>query len=240
MRLDVALTTRGLVASRTEAQNLIKSSQVQVDGKIVVKSSFDVSEDANIAIIGETCPYVSRGGYKLQAALEAFKVVPENRVCLDIGASTGGFTDCLLQHGASFVYAVENGHGQLHQSLSNHPNVCSLEHYNARELSKKDFPRPITLAVMDVSFISQTLILPALAQVLEPGAALITLIKPQFEVGRAHISKGGVVKDKAARKNAVDTVVAFAEQIGLSYKGIITSPILGGDGNEEYLAYFTA
>lgn len=238
MRLDRYLIEYGLVRSRSEAQRRIKGNDVLVNHHITNKASYDVSKDDVVELIGSGCPYVSRGGLKLKGALDAFGVDPSGLVAIDIGASTGGFTDCLLQHGATFVYAVENGHSQLDVTLQEHPQVLSLENYNARDLKKSDFPKPIQLGVMDVSFISQTLILPSLYHVLEDGATLITLIKPQFEAGKHALGKGGIVKEQKTREKARDTVLAFASSLGFLVAGCIESPILGGDGNVEYLAYF--
>lgn len=239
MRLDLVLCSRSLTSSRTEAQRLIKEGKVLVDNVIVTKPAFDATEQMQIRIVGDLCPYVSRGGLKLAAALDAFGISPNGLICIDVGASTGGFTDCLLQNGATYVYAVENGHGQLHPKLLDDSRVVSIEHYNARNLVKDDFAKPIAFAVLDVSFISQTLILPSLVSVLDKGATIITLIKPQFEVGKAMLSKGGIVKNPKARKAACEQVISFAESLGLVCKGVIQSPILGGDGNEEFLAAFT-
>ncbi len=238
MRLDVYLVTAYLCQTRAEAQRAVKEGRVFVNGTVVTKCAFEVEVQADVSILSGGCPYVSRGGEKLKGALEAFDIDVTNVVALDIGASTGGFTDCLLQHGAKRVYALENGCGQLHPSLQEDMRVISLEHTNARYMTKELFAEPITFVCMDVSFISQTLILPAIATVLEADGALVTLIKPQFEVGRAHVGKGGIVKDVRARELAVTEVCNFAASLGFIRKGLIESPIKGGDGNTEYLAYF--
>ena len=191
-----------------------------------------------VAVSRTAHPYVSRGGEKLAAALSTFALSPAGCCALDIGASSGGFTDCLLQHGAARVLAVDAGHGQLAASLLDDPRVLSIEQYNARFMKREDFPDLPTFAVMDVSFISATLILPALASLLPQGAHFVCLIKPQFEVGREGLGKGGIVKDERLRRTAVSRVVAAAAAVGLAHLGTIDSPILGGDGNHEYLAAF--
>ncbi len=228
-----------MVDSRTKAQALIAEGAVQKNGKTVNKPSETVSPE-DVIVIAETdaLRYVGRGGHKLAHALSAFGVFSEGKTALDIGASTGGFTDCLLKAGARHVYAVDVGEGQLAESLRKDPRVTSVEHYNARFMKKTDFPEEIDLAVMDVSFVSQTLILPAIAELLLPGKECITLIKPQFEVGKAEIGKGGVVKDERARKTAIARVTEAAELFGFAVRAVIDSPITGGDGNREYLAYF--
>lgn len=241
MRLDLFLTVSGLTKSRTEAARLIGEGAVTVSGQVQTKPSFQVAEDTpadRITVDRDRHPFVSRGGEKLEAAIRAFGLSPLGCDALDVGASSGGFTDCLLRHGAARVYAVDAGVGQLVPSLRDDPRVLSLERYNARFLRREDFPTVPTFAVMDVSFISSTLILPALSALLPRGAAYIGLIKPQFEVGREGIGKGGIVKDAALRRRAVETVVACAEGLALRHLGTIDSPILGGDGNREFLSAF--
>lgn len=237
MRLDEYLAVSALAPSRSRAKVLIVSGAVTVNGKIIRKPAFFVSEEDAVTV-SSPFRYVSRGGEKLAAALTAFSVSCEGRVVLDIGASSGGFTDCARQNGAALVYAVENGHGQLAESLLADPAVISMEHYNARCLQRTDFSPIPTLAVMDVSFISQTLILPALAEVLPAGGELISLIKPQFEAGRSAVGRGGLVRREEDRRSAIARVVASAGTCGFSHRGVIVSPILGGDGNVEYLSYF--
>ena len=241
MRLDVYLTAVGLARSRTEAADLIAEGAVLVEGKIRTKPSFSVAEDLSperVSINRDAHPFVSRGGEKLAAALVAFRLSPRGCIAIDIGASSGGFTDCLLQNGAETVYAVDVGEGQLVEKLVNDPRVISFEHYNARFLKRGDFPSAPTFAVMDVSFISQTLILPALSSLLPSGAPYIGLIKPQFEVGRDGLGKGGIVKDDRLRREAVQRVVKAAADVGLAHLGTIDSPILGKDGNREFLSAF--
>ncbi len=238
MRLDLYLVNEGICFSRTEAQRAVKEGRVQIGGNIVSRCAFDVTGDMTITLLDGGCPFVSRGGEKLHAALEHFHISVSGLIALDVGASTGGFTDCLLQNGAARVYALENGAGQLHPTLRDREDVISMEHTNARSMTKEMFPSQIDLATMDVSFISQKLILPALASVLDEGGILISLIKPQFEVGRSHVGKGGIVKDARARENAVCEVCSFADTVGFTLLGKMESPIKGGDGNTEYIAYF--
>ncbi len=255
MRADVYLAEKGLSQSRSRAQADIASGRLYVNGKCVTKSSFDINEGDKVELRGEDMPYVGRGGLKLNGALDmfgceesssndgAFRIAgnvfsPKGKVCADIGASTGGFTDCLLQNGASKVYAVDCGYGQLHEKLVNDPRVVNIENFNARELSADVTDGEVDVAVMDVSFISQTLILPAVYATLKDGGELISLIKPQFEAGKNALGHKGVVKNDKYRILAVKSVLAFAKAIGFSLVGLAKSPITGGDGNTEYLAYF--
>ena len=241
MRLDLYLVTAGLARSRTEAADLISEGAVSVSGRVRTKPAFAVDEalpPEEVVISRAAHPYVSRGGEKLAAALSAFSLNPAGCDALDVGASSGGFTDCLLQHGAARVIALDVGEGQLVPSLRADARVHSIEHYNARFLRREDLPFVPSFAVMDVSFISQTAILPALAEVLPEGAVLVSLIKPQFEVGREGIGKGGIVRDDKLRREAVARVVSFAADLRLSHIGTIDSPILGKDGNKEFLAAF--
>lgn len=241
VRLDLYLFTVGLARSRTEATDLIAEGAVSVCGTVRTKPSFAVDDGLLpecISINRDAHPFVSRGGEKLATALSAFRLSPQGCVAIDIGASSGGFTDCLLQNGAETVFAVDVGEGQLVSKLAADPRVFSFEHYNARFLKRDDFPKIPNFAVMDVSFISQTLILPALSALLPIGAPYIGLVKPQFEVGREGLGKGGIVKDDRLRREAVDRVVAAARAVGLSHLGTIDSPILGKDGNREFLCAF--
>ena len=237
MRLDIFLFENGYAHSRSFAKSLIVDGKITVDGKTVTKPSFDLSLDSKVEVKEEVV-YVSRGAYKLEGAVKAFSVTVSQRLCIDIGASSGGFTDYLLKNGAFHVIAVDSGTNQLAESLRRDDRVTSIENYNARYMKKTDFEYEPDLAVMDVSFISATHIISSLYDVLKKGADFICLIKPQFEVGRALIGKGGIVKDDKARKFAVDKVVAFAESVGFKTNGVIKSPIEGGDGNIEYLAHF--
>lgn len=238
-RLDLLLTEKGLTESRTRANDIIKKGAVRVNGVVVKKPSALTDIDSQIIIDSEyVCPYVSRGGLKLEGALDSFMVSVNDLVCLDVGASTGGFTDCLLQRGAKRVYAIDSGSAQLHPSLLSDDRVISLENLNAKEMSRDNVPELIDLCVMDVSFISQVKLYPSIIPLLNNGATLITLIKPQFEVGRSGISKGGIVKDEKLRSKVVSDVIEQASLYGLENVGVIVSPIRGGDGNVEFLSCF--
>lgn len=237
MRLDVYLWKNGYAISRNEAKELIQGGYVSVNGKVIEKPAFETVEPTEIVVSREKTPFVSRGGKKLSHALEHFSVEPSGRVCIDVGASSGGFTDCLLQRGAAHVYAVDSGRDQLVASLRADPRVSVFEGYNARYLSLSDFSPSPTLAVMDVSFISQTLILPSLFDILSPEAELITLVKPQFELDRSRLNKRGIVTAENDRQLAITRVRTAAVSLGFVDKGLIPSPITGGDGNVEYLLY---
>lgn len=232
------LTENNLVDSRTDAKNFILAGAVSVDGRIVNKPSFDVLGDEEITVDKSGKKYVSRGGLKLEAALDAFSIDPIGAMAIDVGASSGGFTDCLLKRGASRVLAVDSGSGQLVDSIRQDDRVVVYENFNARYMTAEDFAYTPDLAVMDVSFISARLIIPAVFSVLKPGGRFVCLIKPQFEVGRSGLNKKGIVKSESLRKRAVDEVVESAVLCGFELLGLIESPIVGGDGNIEYLAYF--
>ncbi|MBQ8351734.1 MAG: TlyA family RNA methyltransferase [Clostridia bacterium] len=237
MRLDAFLKENGYASTRTRAKTMIEAGAVTVNDKIITKPAFDVQEDARV-VVTDIFRYVGRGGFKLEAALAAFPISCNGRVVLDIGASSGGFTDCALQNGACRVYALDVGQGQLVDCLRRDARVVCLENYNARYLKAEDFdPRP-SFVTMDVSFISQTLILPAIAALLSEGDVLVSLIKPQFEAGRHAVRHGGIVRDEADRQAAIERVLSAARMVGFTVGGLITSPILGGDGNTEYLTYF--
>ena len=239
MRLDVYMAENGLAPSRAKGQEMIRSGAVRVSGVPVKKASFDLSETDVVDV--EENPlqrYVGRGGLKLECALEYFELSPMGKVALDIGASSGGFTDCLLQHGASFVYAVDSGTGQLHPDLLKDERVMNMEGVNARYLTADDFSTTPTFAVMDVSFISQTMILPSVRKILKNGGTLVTLIKPQFELERSLLGKNGIVRDPRLHKRAVDRVIASAQALGLRLLGCVESAVRGGDGNLEFLAVF--
>ena len=237
MRLDLALYQRGLAKSRTRARQLIELGFVEAGGSVVVKPSFEVEDDTELTVRGEDHPFVGRGGVKLEAAVETFGIDPRGRICADIGASTGGFTDCLLRRGAEKVYAVDAGHDQLDPVLRKDGRVVNLEGINARFLSPELIPEPCSLAVLDLSFISQTIVLPAVKTVLAPDADYIGLVKPQFECGREALSKNGIVKDPKQHKNAVRRIVAALDEIGMGVRGLMKSPVPGGDGNTEFLVY---
>ena len=234
-RLDVLVHERGLAESRSRAQALILAGQVVVNDQRVDKPGTRVDVSAELRLKGEVLPYVSRGGLKLKGALDAFRIDVKGAVCADIGASTGGFTDCLLQEGASRVHAIDVGYGQLHEKLRQDPRVISRERVNARHLTDDDLPERVDVIVIDVSFISLELVLPAVLPKLKPGGVLIALVKPQFEVGPAHIDKGGVVRDAEARRGAIERIRHFVKGQGLDEVGLIDSPIAGPAGNVEAL-----
>ena len=238
MRVDVYLAAAGYTQSRKKAQDLIDAGVVKIDGVTVKKSSLVINESVeHNVVIEQPFLYVSRG-VKLEAALNAFKINVNRKKALDVGASTGGFTDCLLKRGAKEVYAIDAGIGQLHESLRNDERVHSIEHFNARELNPSITDGACDVAVADVSFISQTYIIAQIASCLSEGASFISLIKPQFEAGRAALGKNGVVTNSAYRFLAAKRVISFAVENGFDCVGLIRSPIEGGDGNVEYLAHF--
>jgi 23S rRNA (cytidine1920-2'-O)/16S rRNA (cytidine1409-2'-O)-methyltransferase len=235
-RLDITLVERGLAATRSRARDLIKGGKVLIDGEVCMKAGAEVDEDKVLSLREAGAPAVSRGGAKLAAALASFEFDPAGLVALDVGASTGGFTEVMLARGAAKVYAIDVGHGQLHANLRNNPRVVSFEGCDARSLTRTLIPEPVAAIVADVSFISLTKALsPALA-LAGAGAWLVALVKPQFEVGRGGVGKGGIVREPAARQQAVDTVAAWlSAQPGWRIAGVVPSPIKGGSGNEEYL-----
>lgn len=236
-RLDKLLVERGFVETRAKAQSLILAGQVFSNQQRLEKAGQLVAIDAPISI-KEQMPFVSRGGFKLAAALDHFQIEVVGKNCLDIGASTGGFTDCLLQRGAARVVAIDVGHGQLDWKLRQDARVEVRENINARYLQPVDFNEQFDIAVADVSFISLKKILPVIPPLLRPAAVAVTLIKPQFEVGRDEVGKGGIVRDEAAQLRVVEEITGFADSIGLHSRGVIDSPILGADGNREFLACF--
>ena len=237
-RLDKLLVARGLAETRTKAQALILAGQVFSAQQRLDKSGLLLPMDAELTL-KETMPYVGRGGFKLAAALDQFHLEVAGFRCLDVGASTGGFTDCLLQRGAVNIVALDVGHGQLAWKIRQDPRVEVREHVNARYLQREDFTDPFDLVVCDVSFISLKLILPVLPPLLKNSGQVITLIKPQFEVGRDEVGKGGIVRDEAAQQRVVNEIRAFATTVGLQARGVMDSPILGQDGNREFLCWFT-
>jgi 23S rRNA (cytidine1920-2'-O)/16S rRNA (cytidine1409-2'-O)-methyltransferase len=234
-RLDQLLVDRGLAETRAKARALILAGQVLVDGRPAGKAGHQVAVESRLEV-RERLPYVSRGGLKLAAALEHFGIRVEGRVCLDIGASTGGFTDCLLKRGARRVYAVDVGSGQLDWKLRNHPQVVVKEGLNARYLRFEDIGEYADLAVCDVSFISATLILPALAPLLKETGEMVILVKPQFEVGRGQVGKGGIVRDASLHGAACARVQQAVQQLGFR-TGLMESPVRGAEGNKEFLLY---
>ena len=234
-RLDILLVDRGMAGSRDRAQALILAAKVLVDGRSVTKAGQKVPAAADIRIIGEDIPFVSRGGVKLQHALSSFQIDVRGLVAMDVGASTGGFTDCLLQNGALRVYAVDVGYGQLAWKLRRDNRVVVLERKNIRHLPAELIPEPITLATVDASFISLTLVIPAVRRFLAAEAILVALIKPQFEAGRERVGKGGVVRDPAIHTQVCDSVKTFCEAEGFAVTGIVPSPLTGPKGNREFL-----
>lgn len=237
-RLDVLLAERGLASSRARAQGLILAGKVLVDGVQVTKAGSQIAADASIEVVAHDHPYVSRGALKLRAALDAFAVSPEGIDCLDVGASTGGFTDLLLERGARRVIALDVGRGQLAWRLRQDPRVVVMEGVNARHLSEQTLPFAVGLACVDVSFISLRLVVPALLPHLEAGGWLICLVKPQFEAGREQVGSGGVVRDEEVRRRVIDGTVAALADLGLEVVGLVPSPIRGPKGNLEELAVF--
>jgi len=232
LRLDQILVERGLAESRAKAQALILAGDVLVNGVRAEKAGHAIPEDSRIELAAKL-PYVSRGGFKLAAALDHFEIAVEGRTCLDVGASTGGFTDCLLQRGARRVYALDVGAGQLDWKLRTDPRVVVREGINARYLRVEDIGETVDFAVCDVSFISATMILPALAPLL---GEMVVLVKPQFEVGRGQVGKGGIVRDPLLHQQACDRVQAAAQQLGFETR-LMESPILGAEGNREFLMH---
>jgi len=236
-RLDKVLVDRGLAASRERARSLILAGQVMVGDHVVDKAGTQVGHDAAIRVRGEDLPYVSRGGVKLAHALEAFAIEVAGRTALDVGASTGGFTDCLLQRGAAKVYAVDVGYGQLAWKLREDPRVVCLERTNIRHLQPAALGELPDLAVIDASFISLDKVLPPTLALLAAGAELVALIKPQFEVGKGQVGKGGVVRDPGQHAAAIERVCAAAAALGCAVLGVTDSPLLGQKGNREFLLY---
>ena len=236
-RLDKLVVERGLAETRTRAQALIIAGQVLVAEQRVDKPGQMVNASAEIRIKGEPLRYVSRGGLKLEAALNEFHINPADKLCIDIGASTGGFTDCLLQHGARQVWAIDVGHNQLAWRLRQDSRVVVIEGQNARHLDPMQFPQRFELATIDVIFISLTKVLPALLPCLEDGAVCIALIKPQFEVGKGEVGRTGVVTDPMKHRCVLETVTRATLEMGLQPLGLIESPILGAEGNREFLIY---
>ena len=237
IRLDQLVYERGFTDSRERAKTTVMSGLVFVNGQRADKPGMPVSPDAQIEVRGDALPFVSRGGFKLDKALRVFPVDPKGKLCIDCGASTGGFTDVLLQHGAAKVYAVDVGYGQLAWKLRSDERVVNLERTNLRYVTPEQIPEKLDLAVMDVSFISIRLVLPAVKALLRDGADLICLIKPQFEAGREEVGKKGVVRDEEVHRAVVQGILDFAPTIGLSVLGLDYSPIRGPEGNIEYICH---
>ena len=236
-RIDILLVEKGLARSRQHAQALIMAGQVLVEDEPITKAGSKVDIKAGIRVRGETLPYVSRGGLKLEAALKAFEIDVTGFSCLDVGASSGGFTDCLLQKGARRVVAVDVGYGQLAWKLRQDSRVTVIERTNVRKMAADALPYPVDLITIDVSFISLKIVIPAVQKFVIPKTQLIALIKPQFEVGKGMVGKGGVVKDHALHEQVTSDLMTFFKEIGLTGPPVISSPILGPKGNHEFLAH---
>ena len=240
LRLDVAMTERGLAESRQKAQAIIMAGQVFVNGQKVDKAGAPVAPDAAIEIHGKTLKYVSRGGLKLEKAMSCWPIVLEHRICADIGASTGGFTDCMLQNGADKVYSVDVGYNQLDYRLRIHPKVVCMERTNARYLTREQIPEELDFFSVDVSFISLELILPAVRPLMKEGGQGVCLVKPQFEAGRDKVGKKGVVRDPAVHLEVLEHFLEHAAKAGFTVLDVTFSPIKGPEGNIEYLGWLQA
>ena len=240
LRLDVALTQRGLAESRQKAQALIMAGEVYVNGQKETKAGAPVKEEDALEVQGKALPYVSRGGLKLEKAMQVWPIDLKGAVCADIGASTGGFTDCMLQNGARLVYAVDVGYNQLDWRLRTHPQVVCMERTNARYLTAEQIPEPLDFFSVDVSFISLGLILPALRPLIREGGQAVCLVKPQFEAGKEKVGKHGVVRDPAVHLEVLERFLDHAAQSDFTVKDITFSPIKGPEGNIEYLGYLQA
>jgi len=237
IRIDQLLLERTLAGSRERAQAMIFAGQVFVNDRKIDKAGVLVPDDADIRILGETLRFVSRGGLKLEHALSEFHITVEGKTAIDVGASTGGFTDCLLQQGCRKVYAVDVGYGQLAWKLRQDQRVVVIERTNIREMDASLIPEAVDLAVLDVSFISLEKVIPSILRFLRPASEIVALIKPQFEVGKEQVGKGGIVRDEVARTAAVDRITEFVRRLGFEVRGVRSSPITGQDGNVEFLLY---
>jgi 23S rRNA (cytidine1920-2'-O)/16S rRNA (cytidine1409-2'-O)-methyltransferase len=238
-RLDLAVVERGLAASRPRAKALIMAGKIRVNEQLVDKPGSTVSPQDTITLKGEDLPYVSRGGLKLEKALSSFDIDVWGWTCLDVGASTGGFTDCLLKHGARRVYAVDVGYGQFAWELRNDPRVVLIERTNIRHLPQEAIPSPVDLVAIDVSFISLRIVVPAVLKFLKNGSMIAALIKPQFEVGKGQVGKGGVVRDPGQHQRVIHELTAFFEQLNFTIYPAVPSPIKGPKGNTEFLIALT-
>lgn len=238
-RLDLLMTERGLCDSRSRAQALIMSGAVFVDGQKCDKAGTPVADDAAVEVRGETCPFVSRGGLKLEKALREFGVDPTGYVCSDSGASTGGFTDCLLQKGAKKVFAIDVGYGQLAWALRTDPRVVCMERTNIRYVTPEDLGEPLDLSVVDVSFISLRLVLPAVQKLLKPTGQVLCLIKPQFEAGKDKVGKKGVVREKSTHVEVLEQFLGLAGELGFTVRNLTFSPVKGPEGNIEFLGHLS-
>ena len=238
-RLDVLLVERMYADTRSKAQAIIMSGQVYVNGQKADKAGVSYEETVDIEVRGAVCPYVSRGGLKLEKALRDFGVKPDGYVCSDSGASTGGFTDCLLQQGASKVFAIDVGYGQLDWKIRSDPRVVVMERTNIRYVTQEQLGEPLDLSVIDVSFISLKIVLPAIKALLKPTGQVLCLIKPQFEAGKEKVGKKGVIRDKATHKEVLDNFVALADELQFNILGLTFSPVKGPEGNIEFLGHLT-
>ncbi len=240
-RLDVLLVARNLAESRSKAQAMIMAGEVYVNEQKADKAGLEINVDENpvIEVRGSTCPYVSRGGWKLEKALRDFHVDPNGFVCSDSGASTGGFTDCLLQQGASKVFAIDVGYGQLAWKIRSDPRVVVMERTNIRYVTPEDLGEPLDLSVVDVSFISLRIVLPAIKRLLKPTGQVLCLIKPQFEAGKENIGKKGVVRDPAVHAQVLQSFIALANELQLTIRDLTYSPVKGPEGNIEFLAHLS-
>ena len=237
IRLDQLVFDLGLAESRERAKTTVMSGLVFVNGQRADKPGMQLSPDVNVEVKGTALPYVSRSGLKIEKALKVFPIDVNGKVCIDCGASTGGFTDVLLKNGAAKVYSVDVGYGQLAWSLRNDERVVNMERTNIRYISSEQIPEPLDICVMDLSFISVKLVLPAVCALLKDDAQLVCLIKPQFEAGREEVGKKGVVRDKAVHLSVIESVLSFAPTVGMTVMGLDFSPIKGPEGNREYLCY---
>ena len=236
-RLDILLTERNFFESRAKSQAMIMSGKILVNGQKVEKSGTLIDDGAKIEIIGEKIPFVSRGGLKLQKALEVFPINMREKICVDIGASTGGFTDCMLQHGAKKIYAVDVGYGQLDWKLRNDERVINMERTNIRNVTKKNFADELDFVSTDVAFISLEKVLPVTKEILSADGEIVALIKPQFEAGREKVGKKGVVRDKKVHEEVLKKILNFAQSLNFKICGLDFSPIKGPEGNIEYLTF---
>lgn len=236
-RIDKLLVSKGLVPSREKARALILAGQVIVNDRRIDKAGDLVALDADIRIKGHVIPYVGRGGLKLERALDHFDIEVGSKIALDVGSSTGGFTDCLLQRGVERVYAVDVGYGQMALKIRDDARVVLMERTNIRDMKPEDIPERIDIAVVDVSFISLAKVLPHVIPLLKDSAEIVTLIKPQFEVGKGEVGKGGIVRDQSKIEKVIESIALYAGELGLQFIGTVESPILGAKGNREFLAY---
>lgn len=236
-RLDILLTEKNFFDSRARAKAMIMAGKILVNGQKIDKAGTLIADDAEIRILGEEMPFVSRGGLKLQKALDVFKIILSGKIAADVGASTGGFTDCMLQHGVKKVYAIDVGYGQLAWKLRSNVQVVNMERTNIRNVTRADFLDELDFVSIDVAFISLEKVLPVVYDLLKASGEVVALIKPQFEAGREHVGKKGVVRDKKIHSAVIERVLNFAASVGFGIRGLDFSPVKGPEGNIEYLAY---